>query len=245
MKVVFAGPSLHRAELPQSSGIQFRPPAFQGDIYDAVQGGANVIGIIDGFFEAMSSVWHKEILFALSVGVRVFGASSMGALRGAECAAFGMVGVGEIYEAYADGRLVDDDAVAIIHGPRELGYIPLSVPLVNVMWSLSHWRDSGYVTQAEADSLLASARDIHFKERTWKLLIAEASLPPARDDAIFRLAKSEAVDRKALDALELLALVGEARDQRAAKPDWTFSRTEQFERFLVNRHNLPHSVTTV
>ena len=44
----------------------------------AVIEGATVIGLIDGFFENVASVWHKEILFALSEGVQVFGAASMG-----------------------------------------------------------------------------------------------------------------------------------------------------------------------
>lgn len=245
MKVVFAGPSLHRAEPPPNSGIHYRGPAFQGDIYDAVQSGANVIGIIDGFFEAMSSVWHKEILFALSEGVRVFGSSSMGALRAAECAPFGMIGVGSIFGAYAGGRLVDDDAVAITHGPRELGYLPLTVPLVNVIWSLRSWLESNHISDAESDCLLAMARELHFKDRTWKRIIDGTSMSSGRSETIGQLAKKKAVDQKALDALQLVAIVAAAPDERGARPDWEFSRTEQFERFLVNRHNSTHAVTTV
>lgn len=245
MKVVFAGPSLHRAEVPPSLDIDYRAPAFQGDIYDAVQSGANVIGIIDGFFEAMSSVWHKEILFALSEGVQVFGSSSMGALRAAECAPFGMIGIGSIFEAYVDGRLVDDDAVAMTHGPRELSYMPLTVPLVNVIWSLRSWRESDCITEAESDRLLAVARELHFKDRTWKSIVDGTALSYGRSARVGQLARNEAVDQKALDALQLVAIVAAAPDKRGERPHWEFSRTEQFERFLVNRHNSTHAVTTV
>ena len=46
------------------------------------------------------------------------GASSMGALRAAELSQFGMVGIGEVYQAFKLGRLEDDDEVAIVHGPE-------------------------------------------------------------------------------------------------------------------------------
>jgi len=40
----------------------------------------------------------------MSRGVHVFGASSMGALRAAELAAFGMVGFGRIYDLFRTGH---------------------------------------------------------------------------------------------------------------------------------------------
>src|SRR5688572_32760283 len=50
-------------------------------------------------------------------GVRVFGAASMGALRAAELQPFGMIGVGQVFQAYRRGHLTDDDEVAVAHGP--------------------------------------------------------------------------------------------------------------------------------
>ena len=47
-------------------------------------GAAEAIGIIDGYFERVPSVWHKEILWAMAEGIHVFGSASMGALRAAE-----------------------------------------------------------------------------------------------------------------------------------------------------------------
>ena len=48
----------------------------------------------------------------MAAGTQVFGAASMGALRAAELAPFGMIGVGAIFAAYRDGRLTGDDEVA-------------------------------------------------------------------------------------------------------------------------------------
>ena len=57
----------------------------------------------------------------------------MGALRAAECAAYGMEPVGEMARAYASGRLDDDAAVALVHAPPEFGSQPMSEPLVDAL----------------------------------------------------------------------------------------------------------------
>ena len=43
----------------------------------------DVVGVIDGAFLSGPAVWHREIIWALSQGVQVLGAASMGALRAA------------------------------------------------------------------------------------------------------------------------------------------------------------------
>ena len=101
--------SVHRATLSagevaeRAPGVTCAPPAAQGDVYRAALSRPVAIGLVDGYFERVPAVWHKEILWALSQGIHVFGSASMGALRAAELAPFGMVGVGAIFEAYRDG----------------------------------------------------------------------------------------------------------------------------------------------
>lgn len=233
MKIIFAGPSLFGASRIFDPSIEFRGPAFQGDIYAAVAEGANVIGIVDGFFESVSSVWHKEILHALSCGVTVFGAASMGALRAVECMKFGMIGIGEIFEAYKDGSIIDDDAVALIHAPREVGYMPLTVPLVNVLWTVATWRAQDLISSEEQAHLLNAARRLFFKERIWRDIIDLAAVPSDRSTTILALAKSASVDRKALDAQMLVECLQVTENIRGAPPSWIFSHTDQFERFVV------------
>ena len=88
--VLFVGPSYPPYALEEDFGadilaaLDVRGPARAGDVYRAVQDGAQMIGIVDGYFEVVPSIWHKEILFALKIGVHMLGASSMGALRAAE-----------------------------------------------------------------------------------------------------------------------------------------------------------------
>jgi hypothetical protein len=130
MKVLFVGPTLYGEiagdRLDRAPELRCRGPARQGDIARAVLDGATAIGLVDGRYEDVAAPWHKEILFALRHGVAVLGGGSIGALRAVECAPFGMIGIGAIFEAYASGARVDDSDVAQLHAPAELDYAPLA-----------------------------------------------------------------------------------------------------------------------
>jgi len=132
--ILFAGPTLKKHDAASLGAAECLPPVRQGDIYRAVaRQRPRAIGIVDGVFQHVPSVWHKEILWAMSNGIHVFGAASMGALRAAELSPFGMVGVGRIFEAYRSGVLEpygdapfeDDDEVAI----RRAGQEPVGQPV--------------------------------------------------------------------------------------------------------------------
>ena len=111
--IVFVGPTLEPEEVAAAGDFTCLPPVSQGDVYRAARSRPRAIGIIDGYFSGAPSVWHKEILWAISEGVPVFGSASMGALRAAELHSYGMRGVGRIFEAFRDGVLEDDDEVAV------------------------------------------------------------------------------------------------------------------------------------
>ncbi len=236
MKLIFAGPSLHGMSVPIPSGIELRSPAAKGDIRRAVEEGADVIGLVDGYFETTAAVWHKEILHGLSLGVRIFGAASIGALRAAECATFGMTGIGAIYEAYAAGDVEDDAEVALLHAPRELGYAPLSEPLVNVRATLHHLHRTDLIDDRQARALIEVASAIFYKERTWKTILSGASLSPDERARIGDLVRTLRVDQKALDAAALVKAVDLADGQRAVEtPGLDFSHTSYFGMLATQR----------
>src|SRR5262245_35033808 len=130
--VVFVGPTLSVQEATTVLDATYLPPAAQGDVLRAALQKPVAMGIIDGYFERIPSVSHKEILFAMKQEIYVFGAASMGALRAAELAQFGMEGVGEVYEAFRRGEIEDDDEVAVAHAHAEQGYRALSEAMVNI-----------------------------------------------------------------------------------------------------------------
>ena len=134
--VVFVGPSLAGATAALPPGVSLPGPAAAGDLYRAARAGARVIGLVDGVFEDRPTVWHKEILWALERGVRVIGAASLGALRAAECAPFGMEGVGQVFAQIPRGAIEDDSDLAVVHAPGELGWQPLTEARVNVRATL-------------------------------------------------------------------------------------------------------------
>lgn len=235
MKVLFAGPSLHGTEWVTGSPRRFddvecRGPAAQGDIARAVVEGASVIGLVDGRFEDIAAVWHKEILYALEKGTQVFGAASMGALRAAECADFGMIGVGAVFERYRLGDLADDAAVAQLHAPAEMGYTPLTEALVNVEATVTRFQKLRAVTEDEAARLNQSARAIFFKERTYSRILSHAGLDAGvRGKRLAELVRRCRVDVKREDALILanyLAYLDPAR--QAAPGEWHLQTTPTF-----------------
>ncbi|MDM9620598.1 TfuA-like protein [Rhizobium sp. S96] len=213
MKVIFVGPSLPDAASVAGDGIIIRPPAVQGDVAAALRDGASVIGIVDGGFEYTAPVWHKEILLALSQNVPVYGASSMGALRAAECRAFGMIGVGRIFEEYMCGATVDDADVALLHAPAEFGWKPLTVPLVNVRATLDRLEAQGALARDTRLVIETAAAQIFFKERTWRSVVDGRGLTEVSErKEMHSMLVSNAVDQKRIDALALLEAV------RAAAP---------------------------
>ncbi|MCX4241319.1 TfuA-like protein [Paraliomyxa miuraensis] len=208
---VFLGPSLPidqaRAVLPHA---HFRPPVAQGDVAGLLPLRPEWIGIVDGLFEAVPSVWHKEILLALEQGVRVVGAASMGALRAAELHAFGMEGVGSIFESYRDGRFDGDDEVAIQHGPASTGYRALSEALVNIRATLDAGHDQGLLTARERDELIGAASALPYMRRQWPRLLehtAAMGLDAATISALRTFVREQPVDQKAADARALLRYI--------------------------------------
>jgi hypothetical protein len=222
VKIVFVGPSLPDAAEHMPTDVIARAPAMQGDIMQAVREGAKIIGLIDGQFEFVAPVWHKEILFALSKGVTVLGSASMGALRAAECAEFGMIGIGKIFEDYDSGLRWDDADVALLYGPAELNYPPISLPMVNVDATLQQASDLGLISPDQQKAISSAAREVFFKDRTWKQIAQAADLDRTIMDEIV---KNAYIDQKRADALALLKEIQETDKCTQKEPNWTFNAT--------------------
>lgn len=167
---VFAGPSLPPRARPSDPELRWLPPAATGDVLRLVGSGMKCICLIDGYFDHRPATWHKELLTVMAAGIRLVGASSMGALRAAELDRLGMEGVGDIFRAYRNGLLTGDDEVALIHGPEAIGWAAASIPMVEVRATLIRAVRDGLIQAAAARRMRALARDIHYTERDWPLL---------------------------------------------------------------------------
>lgn len=208
--IIFSGPSLPPALVETASDLEWRPPAKQGDVYKAALSHPHAIGLVDGFFETVPSVWHKEILWAMARGIHVYGAASIGALRAAELAAFGMKGVGRVFELYRNGTLQDDDEVAILHGPKELNYLPVTEAMVNLRATFDSAAEQDIILPETADALTSIAKSLFYKERSYDATLgmaAERGLDPSGLCCLGKWLPRNRVDLKRLDAMAMLARI--------------------------------------
>ena len=234
--MIFVGPTLAPAEIEAAGTFVCLPPVAQGDVYRAVRRGARAIGIVDGFFSGAPSVWHKEILWAMAEGVRVFGSASMGALRAAELSAFGMRGVGRIFNAYRDGALEDDDEVAVLHGPAEVGYLPASEPMVNIRATLEAAVAGGVIGPTDREALERFGKSLFFGERNWPTLLnmpRGLGVPASALAALGGWLPAGRVDQKRLDALAMLAEMRRSQDATPSRPGFHFEWTYLWDEFVA------------
>ena len=212
--IVFLGPSLDQAAAERILSAHYLPPARRGDLLAAAEKGATIIGLIDGVFHQESAVAHREILAAIKKGVRVVGASSMGALRAAEMDTLGMVGIGEIYRMYKSGELESDDEVALVFDPSS--GLALSEPLINIRFTLKRAMREGIITLEEHDLLLASARSLFYPKRTYRAVVA--STGDTIDDTIrvrfLEWVSENTVDQKREDAVAALEYIRKIADEK-------------------------------
>ena len=141
--------------------------------------------------------------------------------------------VGTIYQGYASGELEDDADVALLHGPAELDFLPLTVPMVEVAAILANLVAAGRCRPGEAEAIGRRLRAVFFKDRTWAHVaevichgLAAPSFSPI-DLAPFR------ASIKAQEAwLVAEALAGLPSDRGPRPETWTFAETRLWRRIL-------------
>ena len=234
---IFTGPTIASAEARRELDAVYLPPASQGDVYRAALARPRAIGIIDGFFDYVPSVWHKEILWAMEHGIAVFGSASMGALRAAELAPFGMRGVGKIFRAYRSGAIEDDDEVALLHGPAESEFRPTSEAMVNIratLGSAQARRVIGRKTRLRLESL---AKGLFYPERTYAAILdlgARRGLPAREIEKLRAWLPAGRVDQKRADAIAMLRAMSKfvAARRAPARPRHPFEYTKFWDRLV-------------
>jgi TfuA protein len=190
---VFCGPSLPPEDRHAADGVSFLPPAARGDVerasheYDAIL-------LIDGVFHHDLAPSPKEC-YRAAQRVRAFGASSMGALRAAECAPYGFLPLGAIARWYAYETIDGDDEVAMLVHPET--HAALTVPSVNVRYVARLAQRRGILNREEAMQLIDDSRAVFYMDRTWEDVIDAA--PERAKEAIRAIAEREG-DLKRWDA---------------------------------------------
>lgn len=241
MIVVFLGPSLAWNEARSIVRADFRPPARQGDVFRALDDGASAIVLIDGVFEASPSVWHHELIAAKACGLRVFGASSMGALRAAELPDI-VEPLGTIAGNFVRGVWNDDAHVALLHGDREAGFRGLTVPWVNVWATAEAAVRAKVISARQAREVCSAAETIFYQARSWPAVLAGLRWPVKRRAAFGEFVADHAVELKAADARLALRTVEKLRAKK--KLERAPARATAFSSF-VRRQRLAHRTPRV
>jgi len=177
------------------------------------------------------TVWHKEILWAMAQGIHVYGAASIGALRAAELADFGMTGIGEVYRQFRDGLLADDDEVAVLHGPPEVDYVPVTEAMVNVRATVDEALLLNLLEPAAAATLVGIAKALFYKARTYAAILAAAAESGLAPDALARFAAwlpEGRIDRKRLDAAAMVQTMRDHLDRGVARLEVSYELAHTF-----------------
>lgn len=233
---VFCGPTIGpetvRRILPEAVA---HPPIRHGDALRLRVGPGDAVLIVDGLFHQSAAVRHKEILELIAAGATVVGCSSMGALRAAELDRYGMVGVGEVYRGYAEGRTDADADVAVIHTP-EGAIEQLSEALVDLESRLVQARREAVIDEAERAALASALRETHYTERG-PASLARLDAPGAEAFRSWLAGRSDAPGAKRRDALEALRLLAAGRIEAPPPGSWTERRWRtEFLAGWVDRH---------
>jgi hypothetical protein len=226
--VVYTGPTLSadevRAALPEA---EVRAPVARGDLLARDWRRGDAALVIDGYFRERRSVGHKELLWLLREGVDVVGAASMGALRAAELAPYGMRGVGGVYAMYASEEIDGDDEVGVLHGPAELGYPPRTVALVSLRYGCREGAGTGSFPADSGARVVRAAKELAFTARSWPEIAQQldehgSDAASVRQDLetlsiLRREIESGAWDLKRQDALQALTYMCTELDAPDAK----------------------------
>jgi len=205
--IIFTGPSLHPEDAIKILKADYRPPVGRDDILIALQYKPKIIGIIDGVFHQKPAVSHKEILKALSMGVKVVGGSSMGALRASELDEMGMIGVGKVYKAYKTGVIESDDDVAVVFNPQTNEQ--LSEALISMNNNFQSACKEGLITPNDLKNLNKTAKEIYYPKRTYKLVLNNSNLSTSKKDSLNEFLEKKGKDIKRDDALLVLEYIKE------------------------------------
>lgn len=203
--IVFCGPTIAEHEVkaivPEAICL---PPVQCGNLLNIMPVKPKAVVIIDGYFQGCASLWHKEILWVLSQGVKVYGAASMGALRAAELYEYGMHGAGRIFNDYLTGVIDGDDEVAVIHDER---YQCQTIPLINMRYDLEQRVIDDELKQEKATQLKTIMKSLAYSERRMSTIIKHMKKMDAclwAEKELKEYFKNQLRDYKKQDAYQLL-----------------------------------------
>ena len=205
--VVFLETTLCKSYIKSIPNLTCKSAIRRGDIY-GLEGEFTRIIIVDGVFGNTRSIWQREITYALSIGIEVYGTSSMGALRAAELSGYGMKGYGWVFNSLYQGLLEGDDEVALIYSKHRNGkIIHHTITFCNLYWNLLQLLSANIITLEAVNNILGATREIPFFNRTIEETnkILSSQLSESKSNDVMSRLNHIHYDIKTIDFLGLMS----------------------------------------
>ena len=209
--VIYVGPSLSPQIVSSiAPAADVRPPVRRGDLYRDRNAGYSLFLIIDGMFAQSEAASPREVIEIAQDGAIVVGASSMGALRAAECWPVGVRGIGRVYRAFRRGILESDDEVAVVMNSAT--FESMSVALVNIRFALRKAVRGGYLSAQTASAIIEVATRLLYAERQWENILKLAGVGDKSGELLRLLASYDVKKEDALSAVSYVTrLLGDQK----------------------------------
>ncbi|RQU50044.1 TfuA-like protein [Burkholderia cenocepacia] len=203
--IVFGGPSLRLARTAYPDAFDYRPPIRRGDLHqllDIAPEQRGCILITDGVFGESMAVSPCECIDVIRAGWLILGASSVGALRAADCCSIGMIGVGDIFFGYKMGYYHSDADVAVLYQSTTHEECTVSIPLADHL--IHRFAHQYPLSNLSRRQLLRELRSIPWYERDARHtadVISRHFARPALATEFMSVWREPTLNPKAQDAL--------------------------------------------
>jgi TfuA protein len=204
--VIFLGPTLSIEKAKEILDADYRPPAKKGDLLRLIPSPVKFVGLIDGYFLQDYPPTPIEVYNLLrKKNVKVFGSSSLGALRAVELKKFGMIGIGKIFNLYLNGIIDSDDEVAVTF----TGYAGYkSEALIDIRYNLFLAYKNKLIDKGTKNIILKIAKRTYFPYRTYTDILnkSKQALPQKKKqlEDLEEFVSKKRISLKERDAIELL-----------------------------------------
>ena len=181
----------------------------------AVSAGYHRSGIVDGSIDETDQLTATEIVEALRARpIELFGGASMGAIHAAELGAAGMRGLGHVFRLFQRRAVQDRDEVYVLHAPREFRYRCLTIPLINIRFTLRRLRRNGWLDSTQEGAIARFMKEVPWFERDWESLgkVVEIVLGYQQHESLTRRFRALYRDVKREDALLVVSKLHSKRE---------------------------------
>jgi len=207
--VIFLGPSLSREKARKILDADYRLPAKKGDLLQLILKEVNIVGLVDGYFLQDYPPTPIEVYNLVKKrGMKVFGSSSLGALRAVELEKYGMMGIGKIFRLFRDRILESDDEVAVTFTDYT-NY--KSEALIDIRYNLFLAQKYNFIDSITRKSILNVSKQIYFPYRTYEDILDKCKLKypeiKSQIESFRSYILKNKVSLKERDALRLLKLI--------------------------------------